>query len=456
MEQPSPASDPGNLNKDLNGLESLFRSISQSVSPFDDQDSDADSIELGCSSVPVSLPVRPLVSGSGNVADEHEVKVEQEDQQVLMEPAEAETWSLDASRNVSTGTDDLVTPKADVVESQTDTEDLLHPALPTKDSGTLTESEKPPVVKMSFSVAIPPTTLLEPVDVPFRHVSTQVCLTCQLETVDTQTDDYRMPAAAPTPSPPRFSGPIVAQLPRDHLEIRPPPGKRLVSHRFTSTEVHIPPNAALILQPETTTAVPKRFLNAVKLELDRGMEQADRVPSPSSKSEPSSSAGVHGDSLSPFAGMFPRYSLSSPWIPETLRVLLQSRRHLSKLISVERDRNGGALVLRAQYSDVAQLSAKQRLDFSRLFNLASILEEEHCPVAVIGIVHGAAGPMPDFLDYIGKKYPGKSNGICYVYTFLTSFPLLLRAHISHLYIRCFIHGVFPEGLTYSSFVLLKE
>lgn len=90
-----------------------------------------------------------------------------------------------------------------------------------------------------------------------------------------------------------------------------------------------------------------------------------------------------------------------------LQNIIQPR--FSKYIHVERYSNGGALVIHAYHKELSELSKETMEEFvDHYFDLVfgEVVEgESHC---VMGIVHGAAEPMPDFLDYLVEHYPNLS------------------------------------------------
>lgn len=78
----------------------------------------------------------------------------------------------------------------------------------------------------------------------------------------------------------------------------------------------------------------------------------------------------------------------------------------SKYIHVERYANGGALVVHVYHDEVCNLDKETMKEFvDHYFDLVYGEEVEGVSRCVMGIVHGAAKPMPDFLDYLVDNYP---------------------------------------------------
>uniref|UniRef100_UPI0037E872DF lysine-specific demethylase RSBN1L-like n=1 Tax=Semicossyphus pulcher TaxID=241346 RepID=UPI0037E872DF len=75
-------------------------------------------------------------------------------------------------------------------------------------------------------------------------------------------------------------------------------------------------------------------------------------------------------------------------------------------IHIEHQPNGGALVAHAYTSQLSSLSAGQRQRFAQEFVTLSFSEDSSMAAHyVMGIVHGEAGYLPDFLDYFSTKFP---------------------------------------------------
>ncbi|KAM4615646.1 uncharacterized protein ACJ7VT_010735 [Polymixia lowei] len=73
---------------------------------------------------------------------------------------------------------------------------------------------------------------------------------------------------------------------------------------------------------------------------------------------------------------------------------------------VETQPNGGALVAHAYTSQLSSLSPGQRQRFAQEFVTLSFSEDSaQAAHYVMGIIHGAAGYLPDFLDYFSTKFP---------------------------------------------------
>ncbi|XP_047431593.1 lysine-specific demethylase RSBN1L-like [Mugil cephalus] len=75
-------------------------------------------------------------------------------------------------------------------------------------------------------------------------------------------------------------------------------------------------------------------------------------------------------------------------------------------IHIENQPNGGALVAHAYASQLSSLSADQRQRFAEEFvTLAFSEDSSQAAHYVMGIVHGEAEYLPDFLDYFSSKFP---------------------------------------------------
>ncbi|KAF6735617.1 Round spermatid basic protein 1-like protein [Oryzias melastigma] len=77
-----------------------------------------------------------------------------------------------------------------------------------------------------------------------------------------------------------------------------------------------------------------------------------------------------------------------------------------RLIHVEQQANGGASVAHAYYDQLASLSPSEVERFAEEFVSLSFSEDEsQAACFVMGIIHGAASYLPDFLDYFSYKFP---------------------------------------------------
>ncbi|KAK5848817.1 hypothetical protein PBY51_008509 [Eleginops maclovinus] len=75
-------------------------------------------------------------------------------------------------------------------------------------------------------------------------------------------------------------------------------------------------------------------------------------------------------------------------------------------IHIEKQPNGGALVAHAYTSQLSSLSLSQRQRFAQEFVTLSFSEDSsQAAHYVMGIVHGEASYLPDFLDYFSSKFP---------------------------------------------------
>ncbi|XP_064807777.1 lysine-specific demethylase RSBN1L-like isoform X1 [Oncorhynchus masou masou] len=76
------------------------------------------------------------------------------------------------------------------------------------------------------------------------------------------------------------------------------------------------------------------------------------------------------------------------------------------LIHVEQQANGGALVAHAYTQQLACLSPTEMQRFAQEFVTLSFSEDQaDAAHYVMGIIHGAASYLPDFLDYFSYKFP---------------------------------------------------
>ncbi|KAJ8262056.1 hypothetical protein GJAV_G00161600 [Gymnothorax javanicus] len=77
-----------------------------------------------------------------------------------------------------------------------------------------------------------------------------------------------------------------------------------------------------------------------------------------------------------------------------------------QLIHVEQQPNGGALVVHAYVRELSRLSPVEMQRFAQEFvTLAFSEDEAQAAHYVMGIIHGAAAYLPDFLDYFSYKFP---------------------------------------------------
>ncbi|XP_070709925.1 lysine-specific demethylase RSBN1L-like [Pempheris klunzingeri] len=75
-------------------------------------------------------------------------------------------------------------------------------------------------------------------------------------------------------------------------------------------------------------------------------------------------------------------------------------------IHIENQPNGGALVAHAYVSQLSSLSMGQRQRFAEEFVTLAFSEDSSLAAHyVMGIVHGEASYLPDFLDYFSSKFP---------------------------------------------------
>ncbi|KAM5237072.1 lysine-specific demethylase RSBN1L [Ctenodactylus gundi] len=101
---------------------------------------------------------------------------------------------------------------------------------------------------------------------------------------------------------------------------------------------------------------------------------------------------------------FPFVSLKEPRVQNTLRRL--DMLEFRQLIHIEHQPNGGAAVLHAYSSELSHLSPVEMQRFAEEFvGLVFSENENSAAFYVMGIVHGAATYLPDFLDYFSFNFP---------------------------------------------------
>lgn len=77
-----------------------------------------------------------------------------------------------------------------------------------------------------------------------------------------------------------------------------------------------------------------------------------------------------------------------------------------RLIHIEQQANGGASVVHAYSEQLSCLSPDEMQRFAQEFVTLSFSEDEaQAACFVMGIIHGAASYLPDFLDYFSYKFP---------------------------------------------------
>uniref|UniRef100_W5NGF5 Round spermatid basic protein 1 like n=1 Tax=Lepisosteus oculatus TaxID=7918 RepID=W5NGF5_LEPOC len=77
-----------------------------------------------------------------------------------------------------------------------------------------------------------------------------------------------------------------------------------------------------------------------------------------------------------------------------------------RFIHVEQQPNGGALVAHAYSEELSRLSPVEMQRFADEFVTLSFSEDENCAAHyVMGIIHGAAMYLPDFLEYFSFNFP---------------------------------------------------
>ncbi|XP_058380084.1 lysine-specific demethylase RSBN1L [Diceros bicornis minor] len=110
------------------------------------------------------------------------------------------------------------------------------------------------------------------------------------------------------------------------------------------------------------------------------------------------------DSKTPENSEFPFVSLKEPRVQNNLRRL--DTLEFKRLIHIEHQPNGGASVIHAYSSELSHLSPVEMERFAEEFvGLVFSENENSAAFYVMGIVHGAATYLPDFLDYFSFNFP---------------------------------------------------
>ncbi|XP_070361931.1 lysine-specific demethylase RSBN1L [Equus asinus] len=110
------------------------------------------------------------------------------------------------------------------------------------------------------------------------------------------------------------------------------------------------------------------------------------------------------DSKIPENSEFPFVSLKEPRVQNNLRRL--DTLEFKQLIHIEHQPNGGASVIHAYSGELSHLSPVEMERFAEEFvGLVFSENENSAAFYVMGIVHGAATYLPDFLDYFSFNFP---------------------------------------------------
>ncbi|XP_037374008.2 lysine-specific demethylase RSBN1L [Talpa occidentalis] len=110
------------------------------------------------------------------------------------------------------------------------------------------------------------------------------------------------------------------------------------------------------------------------------------------------------DSKIPENSEFPFVSLKEPRVQNNLKRLDTLK--FKQLIHIEHQPNGGASVIHAYSNELSHLSPVEMERFAEEFvGLVFSENENSAAFYVMGIVHGAATYLPDFLDYFSFNFP---------------------------------------------------
>lgn len=78
----------------------------------------------------------------------------------------------------------------------------------------------------------------------------------------------------------------------------------------------------------------------------------------------------------------------------------------SQLIFIEESANGGATVVHSYQDEISTLSSEELKDFVKVYMDEVFYEQqEGVPSHVMGVIHGGARRLPDFIDYFAEQYP---------------------------------------------------
>ncbi|XP_066210549.1 lysine-specific demethylase RSBN1L [Saccopteryx leptura] len=110
------------------------------------------------------------------------------------------------------------------------------------------------------------------------------------------------------------------------------------------------------------------------------------------------------DSKIPENNEFPFVALKEPRVQNNLKKL--DTLEFRQLIHIEHQPNGGASVIHAYSNELTHLSPVEMERFAEEFvGLVFSENENSAAFYVMGIVHGAAAYLPDFLDYFSFNFP---------------------------------------------------
>ena len=162
-------------------------------------------------------------------------------------------------------------------------------------------------------------------------------------------------------------------------------------------------------KPRTDRDHPKAAVNGSSCSsLSKTLTSRPSQPSSGWKKDKShASSSRHGQSDASHSSVpsASRMLVGSEPIPECVR-LAHSR--YRKYVRLEKYPNGGALVAHAYHHELQNLSEKEREEFADQFLELVYTETDGASHCVMGIVHDAAAPMEDFIDYFNSNHPNQA------------------------------------------------
>lgn len=89
-----------------------------------------------------------------------------------------------------------------------------------------------------------------------------------------------------------------------------------------------------------------------------------------------------------------------------LRSRSDGKSKFGQLIFIEESANGGATVVHSYQDEISTLSSEELKDFVKVYmNEVFYEQQEGVPSHVMGVIHGGARRLPDFIDYFAEQYP---------------------------------------------------